>query len=491
MPLETVELNDSFSINHTLAYSLIALQEMNMVYRYPSIFWNTACLIVESKGISDLDNWIEEFETSIFEEEEIDFNLEEDGKGEGEEKEDGRKATAVNYGKISSAIGKMKESNIKVDLPDINKSEYTFTPDVVEDKILFGIKGITKINTNIANEIIKNRPYSSLFDFMVKVKLGKLPMINLIKSGSFDNIEKKPRKEILFNYFEEIVDKKEKLTLQNVKMLYERDLIPKELTKERKFFFFHKHLLKNKKDGVMYLNKDAMKFFCEHFNADAIKFIDGKGTIAESEWGKLYKPVIEPLRKRLREDENILKKLNECLFAEIVEKYGEGDVFKWEMDSVSFYHSGHELELVNNSYYEIVNFNELPKEPKIDRYIYIKGKTIPLFELNRIAGTVLEKNKLKNLIIVSTVFGVVEIKIWKAQFSKYDKQVFKKLPNGKKKILEKSWFSRGNKLLITGVRRDDVFLPKIYKSSKYSKPIELITEVNSEGGIKTRSERLK
>ena len=38
-----VQRGYSFCRAHTLAYSLIALQEMNLAYRYPSIFWDCAC----------------------------------------------------------------------------------------------------------------------------------------------------------------------------------------------------------------------------------------------------------------------------------------------------------------------------------------------------------------------------------------------------------------------------------------------------------------
>ena len=38
----------SFSTIHTTGYSLIAVQEMNLAYKYPIIFWNTANLIVEA-----------------------------------------------------------------------------------------------------------------------------------------------------------------------------------------------------------------------------------------------------------------------------------------------------------------------------------------------------------------------------------------------------------------------------------------------------------
>ena len=45
-----VQRNYSFNKSHTLAYSLIALQEMNLAFKYPIIFWNCACLISDSGG---------------------------------------------------------------------------------------------------------------------------------------------------------------------------------------------------------------------------------------------------------------------------------------------------------------------------------------------------------------------------------------------------------------------------------------------------------
>ncbi len=35
---------------HTLAYSLIALQEMNLSYHYPIMFWNCECLNINAGG---------------------------------------------------------------------------------------------------------------------------------------------------------------------------------------------------------------------------------------------------------------------------------------------------------------------------------------------------------------------------------------------------------------------------------------------------------
>ena len=46
--------------SHTLAYSLIALQEMNLAFKYPIIFWNCACLISDSGGAQMEENYDEE-----------------------------------------------------------------------------------------------------------------------------------------------------------------------------------------------------------------------------------------------------------------------------------------------------------------------------------------------------------------------------------------------------------------------------------------------
>ena len=49
--------------------------------------------------------------------------------------------------------------------------------------------------------------------------------------------------------------------------------------------------------------------------------------------------------------------------------------------------------------------------------------------------------------------------------------------DGSKKVIERSWFSRGNKLLLYGIRRGDNFIPKIYKNGcGLSSPIILIDD---------------
>lgn len=106
---------------------------MNLAYYYPIIFWNTANLIVDSGA---------QFQVDEDEEDNTDTtNIDEILEEEEEELETG-KASVSNYGKIASAIGKMQQRGIRVLPPDINKSQFTYTPNVEENTIRYGLKGM-------------------------------------------------------------------------------------------------------------------------------------------------------------------------------------------------------------------------------------------------------------------------------------------------------------------------------------------------------------
>ena len=389
-----------------------------------------------------------------------------------------KKQRNTNYGKISTAIGTMQHAGISVSPPDINKSSFTFIPDVDTDTIIYGIKGINRIGNELVNEIINNRPYHSIDDFLSKVKVNKPQMVSLIKSGAFDKFGE-TREKVMYQYIDGITEKKQRLTLQNMKMLIEHNLIPEELNFEVRVYNFNKYLKKCKTGDNYYLDEIAYKFYESNFDMDLIWYEEDKCLISQKDWDKIYKKQMDPVRDYIKTNVNeLLYKLNSELLDENWNKYCNGSLSKWEMDSISFYYHEHELAEIDESKFDICDFTELPEEPEVDKIIYMSGREVPLFKLHRIAGTVLDKNKTKNSITLLTNYGVVNVKIYQAQFAKYDKQISKKLPDGRKKIIEKSWFSRGNKLMITGIRRGDNFIPKIYKNSIYKEPIDLIKEVD-------------
>ena len=466
------------SIIHTIAYSTVAIQELNLAYFYDPIYWDTACLIVDSGGLEDNQD--------------EDCSLGDDIEEE-EEEDSSKKKTAktVQYGKISSAIGKMKNFGLSVELPDINTSGYTFVPDVKHHKIIYGLKGITRINTEYANEIIANRPYSSFEDFLKKVPSQKLQILNLIKCGAFDNISSMSREKLLRYYIESVAETKSKLTLANMPSLIKYNIIPEEYSDVAAVFNFNKFLKKNCKKNSYYLLDDySLEFYNKHFNSDLVEFEDGSYVIAQNKMDKMYKSYMEKIRPWLKES-STLEKLNNAIIGELWEKYCKGFIPKWEMDSVGYYDKVHELDGVNFGDREIVNFFNLPEEPTPKTILKSKdGKDIPIYELYSIAGTVIEKNKLKNIVTLLTQYGVVKVKIYKPQFVKYDKQSFvKDEVTGKKTVTEKSWFTRGNKLIIQCVRRGDNAIPKAYKTSPY-KPITLIDSIDySTGAITVKTER--
>lgn len=497
------QLGYSFSVLHSFGYSLIAVQEMNLAYHYPSIFWNCANLIVDSAGIDENDefvNLIDDFDPATESSEEDttdDEDLDEDMTKE--EKEEVKKQNkTVNYGKIASAIGKMMARGIDVELPDINKSEFTFTPDIDNNAILFGIKGINRINNDLAKDIINKRPFASMEDFINKVKINKTAMFNLIKSGCFDKLENKHRIEIMRDYVDKISDKKQRLTLQNMAMLIKNNCIPEEYKNEVHVYNFNKYL-KNFKDLNNYiLDERAMNFYEKKYDMDFIKQDDkGNFVITQTTWDKIYKKEMEVIKEELKTNPAILEDLNNKLFNEVWNKYADGTISKWEMDSVCFYYHEHELAHIDKNEYGIVDFNSLSEEPIVESVWTPKDKDgnitkeIPLFKINRICGTVIDKNKTKNIVTLLTDEGVVNVKIFRSQFSKYDKQIsVKDEVTGKKTIIERSWFKRGNKLMIAGIRRGDNFVPKVYKKGLFEFPIELIYSVDNSGMVELAGERL-
>ena len=73
-------------------------------------------------------------------------------------------------------------------------------------------------------------------------------------------------------------------------------------------------------------------------------------------------------------------------------------------------------------------------------------------------------------------------------YANFKKQISVVQPNGEKKVVEKSWFTRGRKLLITGCRREDQFVAKTYANTE-GHQLYLIEDVEEDGSIKIRHDR--
>ena len=482
-----------FNAAHTYSYSMIALQEMNLARFYPIIFWNTANLIVDSGGIQteeieDEDEGLDVEPEVEEDEDEDEEEWEEENEVTEGEKEDKKKekTKSVDYGKVASAIGRFSSYGIKVSPPNINDSSYSFTPVVERNEILYGLRGITRLSTSIIKEIMEMRPFDSLEDFLERVKLNKIQMTNLIKCGAFDEMMKIPREKIMEKYIELVADQKQRLTLQNMQMLINYDLIPEEMEFCKRVFLFNKFLKQQKKVQYYQLNDAAINFIADHFGANVLK---NGVEISAATWELLYQKAMDPMRMYLKaHKDEMLNKLNETLYNEVFNKYAAGTISHWEMESVSFYSHEHELA---KAQYLYDDFFKLPEEPEVDYTFTGKdGNEVRVYRLRRIIGTVIDKSKMKNTVTLLTPTGVVNVKVYKNQYAGFDKQLSQKGDDGKKHVIEKSWFSRGSLLMIQGIRRGQDFIPKKRKDSFYP-VISKIVGIHEDGTLEFQTERVE
>ena len=474
---------------------------MNLAYKYPIIFWNCANLIIDAGGNEkdsiDEDEILNEMNYTDYIEDFCDNDDDDDDEEENnfnnsnEEKTSKKKIVKkTNFGKIAAAIGKMKMAGIKIVSPDIQKSLYTFSPDVENNEIRYGLSGMTRIGEDLIKNIIINRPYSSIQDFIQKISPTKPQMINLIKSGAFDCFGN--RTKIMDEYINLISDTKKRLTLQNMKMLIDYNLLPESLNFEKRVYNFNKYLKKFKEGNYYLLDENSLSFLNENYDIDSLINSDNSSVglkIEQKIWDKIYKKQMDSVRIYLKEhQQEKLLELNNILTMQVKKKYCDGNISKWEMDSISCYIHKHELEDIDLSNFGVVDFNSLFEEPEIEKEIIIKDKVIPIYHITRIAGTVLDRDKTKRTITLLTTTGVVTVKMYGDVFPMYDKQISEKdITTDKKKVAEKSWFTRGNKIIVTGIRRGEIFMAKKYAATPYHL-CELLN-INTDNTVTIQSER--
>lgn len=446
------QLGYAFNAEHCYSYSMIGLQCAYLAVKYPSIYWNTGCLRVDS-------------------------GLEEEA--------------STNYGKIAKAVGKINNQGINFSLIDINKSEYMFEPDEENNRIIYGLKAVTGINGETIQKIVENRPYTSLQDFLKRTPLNKTAMISLIKAGAFDQFDE--RKNIMREYVWSVCEPKKRLTLQNFNALIEANLIPQEINFQKRVFVFNKALKANCKFEDYYSLKsdNYYKFYTKFFDVDLLEPLGNKVGIKQKTWKKLYDEAMKPAKEYLKNHQDeLLDKLNNSIFDTIWNKYAQGNYSSWEMDSLGMYYHKHELSGVDNKIYEIESFKNLPTSPEVETTFKRKGAEIPIYKLHRIAGTVIAKDDMHSSISVLTVdSGVVTVKMNRDYYAMYNRRISEVQKDGTKKVIEQGWFSKGTLVVLQGIRRGDSFFLKNYKRSVYHQFYK-ITEIHSNGTVEMTNERV-
>ena len=421
--------------------TLILMQELNLFMMSP-LHWNTACLCVNSGDIND------------------------------------EVSKATDYGAMAKAIGNMPTGFVSP--PRINSSSIGFKTNMAEQKVMYGLGAISGINFDVAREIIANRPYVSFRDFIEKCVKTKIiqpsKVYNLIKAGCFDEINSN-RVEIMKEFIIYLVPDKDKLTGSNVSKMYNYGIIPNKYNYELELFFLKKEIfdkrnivsMYNKTQGLYKVPKSCLTIFENHINVflDAVEYSDeGDLCLKSKEFNTIYKKEFSPLSDWIKSEE-ALNLFNASSKNELWFKYCLGTVSKWEMDSIGYYTNKHELDEINiSNYYKLSDFNTLPSEPKsVLKTNPRTGREYKQMELVTLAGVVVDKNKNKKIVTLSTLHGVVDVKLQQEAFAYYDK-----------KTEEDSWFKRGTKLLVNGFRRGEVFVPRVYFDSIFDSTFLKIEE---------------
>ena len=426
---------------------------MNLAYKYPTIYWNTACLITDSGG------------------------------------EDG----STDYTKIAQSVNKIRSEGINVSLVDINKSSLEFEPDEENNRILFGMKALNNVTDDLINTIIANRPYYSILDFYNKINPKRQSMISLVKAGAFN--EFCPQQEAMVEYLWIACDKKKRLTLQNMPGLIKYGLLPEDddvYILGRRIYEFNRYLKAECKgnNSFYFLDNRAIDFVNEIGGFEIL--IEGDTFLLPiKDWDNFYQKEMDIFREWIKENKDgILDELNNQIFMQDWNKYAKGNVSAWEMEAMCFYYHDHELKNVNKIKYGLSDFGELSETPVVDKFFKRAGSNIPLYKLNLICGTCIAKDKTKSTVYLLTPDNmVVPVKFAREHFSLFDKQIFRKNPDGSKTVLERSWFNRGQKILIQGYRRNNEFVAKKYANSVTAHQLYHIDKVMKDGSLTLRSER--
>lgn len=471
-----------FNKSHTLAYSLILLQELNLNYKWNPIYWQTANLIVDSGSIDPMSN------------------------------------DATNYGKIGIAIANIKKEGVKVEIPLINEANFGFEPDVKNNRIIFGLKGINGINTEVSQAIIQNRPYSSMADFVHKLIDTNIikpnQMIKLIKAGCFTDLDCINKEDTMDWYLKNYKFKPlQSLGLMQLSKMREKNLIPDQFDKCVKMLLLKNYILDDEGFYCNYIDpsKKALKrgyhdryyilddisqekfkdFFTENC---IINVVNEYYLVSEKIINKETEEYIKPFRAWMSSPDAI-NRYNLSCYIDLWEEMAEGSPAHWSMQALTYYDQKHELEDINESMYGIVNFFDLPEEPEsydsYTRWINGEQKIIPKYTICRIAGTVINADNNHHMVSVLTKYGLVNVKMNKGHYAFYNKRISEIDSDNKKHVVEKSWLERGQMIIVSGIRMGDTFYPRVYNDTIYKHTINLIKEVKKDGTLLLQAERTK
>lgn len=461
----------SFNLSHSVCYSTECLQELNLYYRFPKIYWNAAVAITQAQTEDDRENV----------------------------------STSIDYGKISASISKANKQGIEISTPNINYSKVGFTVDEKHNLIFYGLGVITSINQEISAQILSNRPYTSFQDFYNKnTYTGSLvtdsKIVQLIKAGCFNEFG--TRTSIMKHFLYLSTPRKESLTLANLPEAISLGVdIPRKLLSPYNFkkyvcdkpFFYGNHPnFKSKK--LYWLDDKALKYFNKNCRDSLVEGSDwweenDKIVVVDKSLDKLFKENTEQIKAFLAQPE-IVEQFNRAAMQKKYDKICPvKNESRWCFESVNYYADlEHELAPIDYAQYNLSAFRDLPTEPVFEEKS-MRGRTWKQYELTAICGTVIAKDDNRNMITLLTPeYDTVSIKLSREVYAHYKRQIAD-YSTGERVVLETPWIARGNLLIVSGYRRENDFVAKKYKNSIYKHQIQRIFEVYPDGTALIQSER--
>ena len=151
--------------------------------------------------------------------------------------------------------------------------------------------------------------------------------------------------------------------------------------------------------------------------------IPGGVAVKASAMDRALKKAVEPMMEYLNSPKGAAE-FSEWEKSEEVkrlsEKYGlSKSPSSWEMEQLSFYKSGHELQGADLGLYGVKDFGTLPETPTY-REFEKNGEVYKTPEnVCAMAGTVVGSDNVKHIVNLLTPWGVVNVKMYAEMYNKY------------------------------------------------------------------------
>jgi DNA polymerase-3 subunit alpha len=248
-------------------------------------------------------------------------------------------------------------------------------------------------------------------------------------------------------------------------------------------------------DRILLLDQFSTDYYQQmHFDEECLVGLKGQLYLAsEKKLKKMITQYIEPLTNWLSLPEN-LDLYNRRTFEEVKKVYADGTIPKWEMESLCYYYTAHELDGIDAQKYGVRNWSELPEKPVVyDTYVRWLGKEkhfIPKYEIVRIAGTVIGSDNTKHRVYLLTPDAVVTVKMNQGMYTYYQRQLSAIDPDsGTKTVTDQSWFKRGTLLMVCGYRDGAIFKAYRYNDTVYPHTVARINNITSDKELELQTTR--